>query len=76
MFFRKVFAKLDKDSTGEITIDKALGVFEKISYSLNKHLKKQAYSIKALFDKVDENNDGLINFDEFQYALNLFFVSQ
>lgn len=71
MFFRKIFTTIDKDSTGEITVNEAESVFERISKSLNQSSNEK---IKAVFEKVDGNSDGLINFDEFQFAVKLFFA--
>ena len=56
-----LFKRLDKDSDGQITEEE---VFECSFAAFGYHMTKE--EAKAFFEKVDENHDGKISFDEFK----------
>ncbi len=70
-FLRQVFAQLDRNGDGLVTIAEAESALLRINSRLNRSYGED--EVKALFDRVDTNQDGVLSFEEFYRAMEVFF---
>jgi Ca2+-binding EF-hand superfamily protein len=70
-FLRQVFAQLDRNGDGLVTIAEAESALLRINSRLNRSYGED--EVKALFDRVDTNQDGVLSFEEFYRAMKVFF---